>query len=93
MFSLIRDVLMPAAPALLLIGALVLAPFAEAQENQGGETMAADAPAQLARKAITGVDVVPAGARLETGAADDARHAPRCRRVERIGKFTVRRCR
>lgn len=96
MFSLIRDVLMPAAPAVLLIGALVLAPSAGAQESHGDEKMAADTAVPLATETIPGVDIVPAEERLEAGQADDeaadARDTPQCRRLQRIGKFSVRRC-
>jgi len=71
MFSLIRDVLMPAAPALALIAALVMAPPARAHEGPNEEKIAA-----------AGTDDMAA----------DTPDARPCRRIERIGKVTIRRC-
>ena len=97
MFSLIRDVLMPAAPALALIAALVMAPYARAEEGQGEERIASAAGVALAAQAI------PAGGARSTDSAGrdagadevaaDTTDARQCRRIERIGKVTIRRCR
>lgn len=97
MFSKIRDVLMPAAPAVVLIGTLVMAPSAEAQEGPGEETIVVAAAAVLAAQQIPVDGSVPTdGDRRAAGTekvAVDARDARQCRRVDRIGKFTIRRCR
>jgi len=97
MFSLIRDVLMPAAPALALIAALVMAPSARAQEGQGEEKIATAAGVVLAAQPVPALATVPAeggprAARTDEVAAD-APDARQCRRIERIGKVTIRRCR
>ena len=96
MFSLIRDVLMPAAPALALIAALVMAPAARAQEGQGEAKIATAAVAVLAGQAVPALGKVPADSGRRADGADevesDTTDARPCRRIERIGKVTIRRC-
>ena len=96
MFSLIRDVLMPAAPALVLIGSLAT-PYARAQDGPSGDEQAA-----IAATVVVGLQAMaargssPADETPPTATADDAvaegTEQPSCRRVDRIGKFTMRRC-
>jgi hypothetical protein len=98
MFSLIRDVLMPAAPALALIAALVMAPSARAEEGQGEEKIATAAVAVLAAQPIParGGTVPADSGRRAAGAGEmesDTTDARPCRRIDRIGKVTIRRCR
>jgi hypothetical protein len=96
MFSLIRDVLMPAAPALALIAALAMAPSAGAQEGQGEERIATAATAVLAAQPASGLGTAPADSGRRDAGADEAGSdtidARPCRRIERIGKVTIRRC-
>ena len=95
MFSLIRDVLMPAAPALALIAALVMAPAARAQEGQGEAKIATAAVAVLAGQAVPALGKVPADSGRRAGedvVTDDTTDARQCRRIQRIGKVTIRRC-
>ena len=95
MFSLIRDVLMPAAPALALIAALAIAPSAGAQEGQGEERIATAAVAVLAAQPIPAPGTVPADSGRRAGedvVTDDTTDARQCRRIQRIGKVTIRRC-
>jgi hypothetical protein len=96
MFSLIRDVLIPAAPALVLIGSLA-APYARAQEGPSGDEQAAlAATAAVGLQAMAGRGSPSADETRRTATADDVvaegAEAPSCRRVDRIGKFTMRRC-
>ena len=97
MFSLIRDVLMPAAPALALIAALLMAPSARAQQVQGEEKIATAAVAVLAAQPASGLGTVPEDSGRRADGADevesDTTDARPCRRIERIGKVTIRRCR
>jgi hypothetical protein len=97
MFSLIRDVLMPAAPAVALIAMLVSAPTAKAEEVPADGTLAIAAAALPAARALPGSGAAPAegrrGAAGTEEVAADSPDAPQCRRVDRIGKFTIRRCR
>lgn len=97
MFSLIRDVLMPAAPAVVLIGTLLMAPSAEAQEGPNEEAIAVAAAALLAAQVIPGGGTVPAadGDRRAASAEEITAVTPngrQCRRIERIGKVRIRRC-
>ena len=96
MFSLIRDVLMPAAPALALLAALVMAPSVEAQEGQGEEKTATAASAVLAAQVIPALGTVPTdSARRAAGreeVAADTTVAQPCRHIERIGKVKIRHC-
>ena len=96
MLSLIRDVLIPAAPALVLIGSLA-APYARAQEGPtGDEQTAIAATAVVGLQAMAGPGSQSADESRRTATADDAvaegAEAPGCRRIDRIGKFTMRRC-
>jgi len=96
MLSLIRDVLIPAAPALVLIGSLA-APYARAQEGPtGDEQTAIAATAVVGLQAMAGRGSQSADESRRTATADDAvaegAEAPGCRRIDRIGKFTMRRC-
>lgn len=96
MFSLIRDVLMPAAPALALIATLVMAPSARGQEGQGEEKVATAAVAVLAAQPVPGRGAVPADSDRRAAGTEEvdakATDARPCRRIERIGKVTIRRC-
>lgn len=97
MFSLIRDVLMPAASAVVLIGTLLMAPSAEAQEGPNEEAIAVAAAALLVAQVMPGGGTVPAadGDRPAASAEEIAADTPdarQCRRIERIGKVTIRRC-
>lgn len=96
MFSLIRDVLMPAAPAVVLIGTLLMAPSVGAQEGQGEERTVTAASAVLAAQSIPALGTVPTDSGRRSAGTDevaaDSIDARQCRRIERIGKVTIRRC-
>jgi hypothetical protein len=97
MSSLIRDVLMPAAPALALIAALLTGSPARAEEGPIDGPVAIAGTDVLVARATEGEGSMPA----ESGRRADVREddaaelptTPRCKRVNRIGKFTIRRCR
>ena len=96
MWSMIREVLIPAAPALVLIGTLVIAPAAQGQESEAGEKITMGNVVILAAQmsaagAAEAADGHRRGAGID-GAATATSDAQQCRRIDRIGKVKIRRC-
>lgn len=96
MFSLIRDVLIPGAPALLLIGSLVASNASAQARPDAGTPAPITATAALGQPAVSGVEQLRPREPHHSATADDLlaqeTDKPRCRRVERIGKYAIRRC-
>lgn len=93
MRSLFREVMLPAVASVGFLFAMAMTP-AEAQE-----VIAESAPeAMLAStRPVASIAVDESGsdagvARQPTRRSTTARSTPRCERVERIGKFIIRRC-
>ena len=96
MKSLIRDVLLPATAALAFLCAMAI-PAARAQDGVAAPgkvaSLAAASSASPPALAASARAVPESGpSTVATAAGPTVRAGPNCGRVERIGKFAIRRC-